>query len=51
MIYCLKHWRAVLITMLVCGILFGGVKGGQALSSAQDTSATEDTLETYQRNP
>ena len=49
MIYCLKHWRAVLITMLVCGILFGGVKGGQALSSAQDTSATEDTLETYQQ--
>ena len=31
MIYCLKHWRAVLITMLVCGILFGGVKGAKSI--------------------
>ena len=43
MIYCLKHWRAVLITMLVCGILFGGVKGAKTYSEvhAEQIAETE----------
>ena len=47
MIYCLKHWRAVIITMLVCGIFFGGIKGARSLASLQDSDAVKEEMDTY----